>query len=108
MDALRDLKIVEVIVVAVEVLDALDRRALGLAGGFVRVTRMSAAREEDGVGSLGGEHVRSAGREVDDKVYDRRPSVDGKVIALGSSVESTYIVKARGGGATRSFLAWLV
>lgn len=38
---------------------------------------------------------------------ERKPRVDDQDIDAGDSVESTYMVIARGGGAMRSFLSWL-
>lgn len=91
-------------------LEVLDRRVLGLAGGLVRVISRSVALEvSGGGGSLGGEKVRSDGIGVGGKcVEDRIPRVEGKVMAAGSSVESMYIVRARGGGAIKSFRSRIV
>ena len=95
---------VEVRAVEGVTLEVLDRRVLGFAGGLERVISRSAALDDTGgEGSLGGEKARSDGRGVGGRcVEDRIPRVEGKVMAEGSSVESMYIVRARGGGATRS------
>lgn len=53
------------------------------------------------------ENEDSVERGVDGSRRDveRRPRVDGIGIVSGSSVPSTYMVVARGGGATRSSLS---
>lgn len=54
-------------------------------------------------GRLGlSEETGTGRREV-----ERRPRVDDRDIDVGDSVESTYSVIARGGGAMRLFLSWL-
>lgn len=96
--------------VVVEVVDVLDLRVDGLRAIYddkTSTARFGSSGADDGgrAGDASGRRLKwvSDGRGVGGNVEDERsPRVAGRMIALKSSVESMYMVMARGAGAIRS------
>lgn len=104
-----DRRRLRVVVTVVEVVDVLDLRV----DGFRTIYDDKTSNARFDCSGVPGDPFctgkpLSEGSGVRGKVVDdRSPSVGGRMIALGSSVESTYIVSARGAGAIRSRRSWL-
>lgn len=96
----------------VDIVDVLDLRVDGFRTMYDDKTSTarfgcSGAGGQNGDGTCTGK-LRSEGRGVGGNVLDdRSPRVGGRMIALGSAVESTYMVRARGAGEMRSRRWWL-